>query len=492
MIKVDRTDPALEESSTNPLDRGRLSAGRWIRGIPWFIAASLFAIAVVLPFSTLKEEVDTDFPDVQRGVFSAYSPMVYRLAEPGDTLDRVGVYLASLGLVVTSLGGWRSRDRLWLSGWCAVLLTAWVAACPWPTFDGWHGLNPRALFEPTTPIYLKLVQVALLLGISVMMIGPLWSARGRIAKSDRSLSLLFVTASACGVYRIVAWPDPDPTGYWPRWALILGLTLFLGGLIRVFPFQRRREALWLSLGLKSLQFSAVAGLILLGLWSIWLHRPLNRLKVIEPGRVYISAMPTYGGLEVAQARHQFKTIINLFNENGRQRHPNSPDEKRFVAERGLRYIERPDADTDSEIGELEFIKATLAVARDPKAWPVLVHCHGCMDRTPAWAGLYRFLDQGWSLTEVMTEIERHRGLRPKGSVYLLYNWALPQLAAQRFNADPTSKLLKAATAWSVDPYQASRSEPRESSDETIGVHRQTRRSSSARLLGSSPPSDGIK
>ncbi len=57
---------------------------------------------------------------------------------------------------------------------------------------------------------------------------------------------------------------------------------------------------------------------------------------------------------------------------------------------------------------------TLALAQDPSAWPILVHCHGCMDRSPAWMGIYRFVVQGRPLLEVMQEIERHRGLPAQG------------------------------------------------------------------------------
>ena len=65
-----------------------------------------------------------------------------------------------------------------------------------------------------------------------------------------------------------------------------------------------------------------------------------------------------------------------------------------------------------------------------------------MDRSPAWMGIYKFVVKGRPLLEVMQEIERHRGYRPKASVILLYNRVLPLRAGERYRADPTAALLR--------------------------------------------------
>ena len=100
-----------------------------------------------------------------------------------------------------------------------------------------------------------------------------------------------------------------------------------------------------------------------------------------------------------------------------------------------------------------FLDETLRLARDPDAWPILVHCHGCMDRTPAWMGIYRFVVQGRPLDEILREIERHRGYRPKASVTLLYNRVLSPRAPERYAADPTASLLRACAEGTRDPYE---------------------------------------
>jgi predicted protein tyrosine phosphatase len=190
------------------------------------------------------------------------------------------------------------------------------------------------------------------------------------------------------------------------------------------------------------------GLDFTGRGVFWYQRPLHRLREVVPGRIYISAMPTYRGLELAQARHHFRTIINLFPEYTPERSPLLPDELRFARERGLNYVgNEPNDDPSGEV----FIAQTLTLARDSSAWPILVHCHASMDRSPAWMGLYRFVVQGWPLADALREIEHHRGLRPKASVTLLYNRVLPQLAPECSALDPSVALLRECAAGTVDP-----------------------------------------
>jgi protein tyrosine/serine phosphatase len=100
----------------------------------------------------------------------------------------------------------------------------------------------------------------------------------------------------------------------------------------------------------------------------------------------------------------------------------------------------------------KLLDTTLALARDPSRWPVLVHCHACMDRTPAWMGIYEFVERGKPLDEVLRSIERHRGLRPKASVLLMYARQLPRLAPDRFAADPTAPLLMRCAAPALAAY----------------------------------------
>ena len=59
--------------------------------------------------------------------------------------------------------------------------------------------------------------------------------------------------------------------------------------------------------------------------------------------------------------------------------------------------------------------------------------------------------QGWPLVDALREIERHRGLRPKAAVTVLYTQILPKIAPERCAQDPTFALLKECAAGSGDP-----------------------------------------
>lgn len=120
------------------------------------------------------------------------------------------------------------------------------------------------------------------------------------------------------------------------------------------------------------------------------------------------------------------------------RSPYYEEELRFAREHGIQYLGCPTDPRESEA----FLNQTLALASSPDAWPVLVHCHACRDRTPAWLAVYRFVVEGWPLLDAMREIEQHRGHRPKASVTLMLNEVLPRLAPARAALDPTAEALR--------------------------------------------------
>jgi len=430
----------MSSINTEPHRRSRFQYWHWLV----LLVAALPAVWHVVDF---PDDTDPEFPMVVRPTMSRRPPPAYRLAEPGDTIDRVAIYFAS-GATMFALAGRlleRNRPRVWPAALALALAAYWHASTPGPTFDGWHGWGWRSIIDPTSPLSLKLGLVLTAAVLAAMMIGSLASYRGhwsllRDQLQDRGALRLLVVALVLVTCRQFEIPGVEPVGYWPRWAYTLGLLAFDLALVRML------------LGIPSLSISrrivcvAVGGLgwfglVVGGITMTWYHRPLSRLRTVEPGKIYISAMPTKPGLEVAQARRHFKTIINLFPENTRLRSSRLPDELRFVKEHGIHYVGNPALEGEEDESN-SFIESTLKLAQDPEAWPILVHCHGCMDRTPAWMGIYRFVVQKRPLEEILQEIEHHRGYRPKASVTLLYNRVLPFFAPERFAQDPTAAMLK--------------------------------------------------
>jgi hypothetical protein len=429
---------------------------RSVRRRRWpLLVLAAAVVPAVLGVTVAESGPDMEFPAVVRETYSRLPPSAYRLAEPGDTLDKIGLYAGAAG-VLLGIAGWRTSlhagrgHGAWPLALSVALVMSWHTATPWPTFDGWHGWNWAALFASGTPIAARAVLAVAALACAVWIGAWAWTLRGHtralLDRAQRRGTRVLLVVAALGIgWRIIMLPDPEPRGYWPRWGLFWGLLALDLAMLRTWPARLGlRRGLVVALGVAGASALLAAG----GRWVIWYHRPLERLRAVVPGKVYISAMPTYRGLEIAQRRIGFRTIINAFNEDSDQRSPRLPEELRFIREHGLRYEATPGDPLQADT----FLDHTLALAQDPDAWPVLLHCHGCMDRSPAWMGIYRFLVEGRSLGDALREIEAHRGSRPKASVTLLYNRVLPPRAPERHAADPTARQLVVNAAGTVDPF----------------------------------------
>lgn len=428
--------------------------GWWSRSWPWLtlIAMTLAGFWYVFDF---ESDIDQEFPKVDRPTFSARPAPAYRLAEAGDTIDRVGIYIASLAIVL-SLRGLASDPEHRRRWFVALALSAagfWQSANPGPTYDGWHGLGWRVIADASAPTALRCALIVAALGIAGVVawglsprpgsgtLRALWAE----AKAHRVKALL-ILAACLVILRPFDLPGVEPAGFWPRWAFMLGLIAFAAALVRLQPSASEHRALRLLRG--SVMAATWFACVWSGIWLTWYHRPLDRLREVVPGRIFISAMPTTRGLDIAQQRHHFKTIINLFPEDSPLQSPLYPRERRWAEAHGVKYVLSP-----ADIQKSDwFLDETLRIAQDPASWPILVHCHACMDRTPAWVGIYRFVVENQPLDAVMKFIERHRGYRPKASVTLLYNRVLPRLAPESCRNDPTFARLQRAAAGTIDPY----------------------------------------
>ncbi|WP_165065278.1 protein-tyrosine phosphatase family protein [Paludisphaera rhizosphaerae] len=419
--------------------------GMW----PWIflLLATLPAVWSILVY---EHDVDPEFPRVERQTYNTYPPAAYRLAEAGDTIDCVAVYISSAALVLSAWGCARDpRNRLRYAALALSLTAFWHASTPGPLLDGWYGLGWRTIFDDRAPSIQRVTLglSALALVVIVGLAARPWEFRSLIALAkSRNVLALMAVAAVLIVLRQTPWIDREPFGYWPRWVYVWGVLAWALAMLRLAPEAPvRRRGAFVAVALIAVSL----GLDVLGRGLFWYQRPIGRLKEIIPGRLYLSAMPTYAGLKLAQPRYQFKTIINLFPEFTSQGSPHWPDEQAFARENGIACYTQPPEDPTG----IDSIPRTLALADDPANWPVLVHCHASMDRSPAWVGMYRFASMGWPLAEAVKEIERHRGSRPKSSVTLLYNRMLPRLAADRWAQDPTARLFRKNAEGTPDPLE---------------------------------------
>ena len=469
------------------MDRTRVIDTRVKRFRPWAILALLVTPAV-WHIVDYESDVDPEFPQVQRPTFSKMPPASYRLAEPGDTIDHLVLYAAGVGIALSMAARIATRKdkkvaRLWEAALAISAVAFWESCAPGPWPDGSRGLGWRNLIDPNAP---RSLRMSLLIGAAVAAVAigggiieivrdrhNLW----RMAKENRIIGLLGI-AMILAAARQFDIPRIEPAEYWPKWAFFWGVAAFDLALFSCAPPWESRKG---RIAAVALGFALLVGLHLGGREILRYQRPIDRLKVILPGKLYISAMPTYRGLSLAHERHRFKTIINLFPEDmPGLRSSRYEEETRFAREHKIQYVRSPLGAATSD----EFLDRTLELAQDPDAWPILIHCHACMDRTPAWLGIYRFVVQGWKLDDVMREIERHRGYRPKSSVTLLYNRVLPPRAPERYASDPTAQLLKRCAAGTVDPfweeYRRETAEQRANSRALLRVGRRDNRADAIR------------
>ena len=439
-----------------PVIMAKAAQGPRIRRIwPWLVLAlaTLPAIWYVVDF---ESDIDPEYPLVARLTFNTYPPAAYRFAEPGDTIDHIAVYVAAAAIVLSGWGVFQgARQRLWHSAMALSLAGYWHASTPGPLLDGWHGLGWRTILNPAVPWAIRLVLAAtavcllviILWGSGAWPIGALW-----VEGAQRSCRF---DQRGCG-----SDPGAPVRLGRPRAArLLAAVDLCLG-------------FAGLGIGLAASSSPGAGSLVPegdrrgSGVALAWpgFHWPGDLVAPASApssarGRPWAHLSQRHAhlpGTRASPGAASFPDDRQPFSRG--HVWPQLPLARRdsLRRERGLNYIGNEQGDDPS--GEA-FIAQTLALAQDRSAWPILVHCHASMDRSPAWMGLYRVVVQGWPLADALREIERHRGLRPKASVTLLYNRVLPWLAPERSALDPTVPVLRQCAAGTVDPLSGSISSP---------------------------------
>ena len=300
---------------------------------PWLVLA-MATIPSVWYVLDYEDDIDPELPAVVRPTFNRYPPAAYRFAEAGDTIDHVAVYVASAALVLAAWGWFRNaRSRGWAAATVVSAAGFWHAATPGPLADGWYGLGWRIIFDPRAPVANRLIMAGLAVGVVAVLIWALIERPLRsvwLAAKDRGVLGLSIAAALLIAVRQVAWLDVEPIGFWPRWLYVWGLFAWSFVLVRLAPpapLGWSRNAIVAAMVMVSL------GLDFAGRGLFWYQRPIHRLREVDPGRIYFSAMPTYQGLKLAQERYHFRTIINLFPESTPEQSPHWPDELRFARTR---------------------------------------------------------------------------------------------------------------------------------------------------------------
>ena len=113
-------------------------------------------------------------------------------------------------------------------------------------------------------------------------------------------------------------------------------------------------------------------------------------------------------------RYRIRTILVLLNSDPQS--PRQQHEERIAREEGVTLIRigmRGDG-----CASFEDIERAADVLADPALRPVLVHCHGGVNRTGAVCAAWRMKHCGWDLDAAMREA-RARGWSPRDNPGLM-------------------------------------------------------------------------
>jgi len=123
-------------------------------------------------------------------------------------------------------------------------------------------------------------------------------------------------------------------------------------------------------------------------------RGMSYAAQVAPG-LYRGGVPDEHGVEWLKSIG-IKTVVNL-------RHFHGEEEGERVRAAGMRYewiqLESTDPPTEEQVARF------VAIATDPNAHPVYVHCLHGVDRTGAMVAVYRMRTQGWSNADALAEME---------------------------------------------------------------------------------------
>lgn len=177
----------------------------------------------------------------------------------------------------------------------------------------------------------------------------------------------------------------------------------------------------------------IVGAVALGVW-LWVGNLAPNLfpknfGEITPGEVYRSGRLTPEAMRDVVETHGVRTVVDLgaweFGSPGDRR------ERQTVRALGASY-ERLPLFGDGRGDPNQYVRA-LEIMSDPDAQPVLVHCAAGSERTGVAVGLYRMIEQGWTMEQAMGEARefRHDPADNPHVREMLETWLAPIEAALR-------------------------------------------------------------
>lgn len=135
----------------------------------------------------------------------------------------------------------------------------------------------------------------------------------------------------------------------------------------------------------------------------------RNFRVVRPGVLYRSGQMSLEGLKRVIHEHGIRTVVSLRDSVVPGKPPPDHEEEEYCIRQEMNYIRLTPQRWEGDHGEEPPIEPNvqqfLAVMRDPKNHPVLVHCFAGEHRTGAYTALYRMEFEGWPVEKAMAEMK---------------------------------------------------------------------------------------
>ncbi len=140
-------------------------------------------------------------------------------------------------------------------------------------------------------------------------------------------------------------------------------------------------------------------------------KQIRNFRVVDEGILYRSGQMSVKALARTIDEYRIKTVISLRGREIEDQKP-FPDEaeEKYCRNLGINYIRiRPKRWTPREDGSIpavENLELFRKIMKQPKNYPVLVHCFAGIHRTGAMCATYRIDFQNWSNENAIHELKR--------------------------------------------------------------------------------------
>jgi protein tyrosine/serine phosphatase len=138
------------------------------------------------------------------------------------------------------------------------------------------------------------------------------------------------------------------------------------------------------------------------------QRQMRHFRVVRDGVLYRSGQMTLDGLRRVQHDYLIRTVITLRDKRAPGQSPPDLAEEHYCREQGLTYLRIPPRSWDAHDGDApadEGVQAFKEVMRDPRNYPVLIHCFNGIHRTGAYCAIYRMEFEHWSNEQALAEMK---------------------------------------------------------------------------------------